>query len=287
MPELTVSMPAFNTARYIRVAIESVLRQTGIDLELIVVDDASQDDTGEVVRSFKDSRVKLLTNRINRGISYCHNLVIQRSASPFIAHVDSDDLILPHALQKMVGELKGDPKIGQAHCYFFDIDENGRATPEALLLRRESFVRNRPQGMDYKRELLVRGTVINHLRTSRREVFAEVGYFNENLRYGEDYEMALRITDKYQIKLVPEFLYYRRVHESNTTSRLGFNSWGFFFQRLRICRQLSNAEKLQFLKEGKYNLNRLMLTGFCETLRYTKLRNLVPEVVKLVRNGSL
>ena len=287
MAEVTVSMPAFNTAKYIRVAIQTVLRQTGIDLELIVVDDASQDDTGEVVRSFKDPRVKLLTNKINRGISYCHNLVLQRSASPFIAHVDSDDLILPHALQKMVRELKSDPKIGQVHCYFFDIDENGRATREALLQRRESFVRNRPQDMDYKRELLVRGTVINHLRTYRREVVAEVGYFNENLRYGEDYEMALRIIDKYQIKLVPEFLYCRRVHESNTTSRLGFTGWGFFFQRLRICRQLSNAEKLQFLKEDKYNLNRLMLTAFCGTLRDAKFRNLLPELFKLVRSSSL
>lgn len=287
MAEITVSMPAFNTAKYIRTAIESVLQQTGIDFELIVVDDASQDDTAKIVRSFEDPRVKLFTNATNKGISYCHNLVIQHSTSPFIAHVDSDDLILPDALQRMVRELKSDRNIGQVHCYFFDIDENGRATRESIRQRRESFVRNRPPDMDYKRELLVRGTIMNHLRTYRREVFAEVGYFNENLRYGEDYEMALRITDKYQIKLVPEFLYYRRVHESNTTNRLGFNSWGFFFQRLRICRQLSNAEKLQFLKEDKYNLNRLMLTGFCGTLRNAKLRNLVPELLKLVRSGSL
>ena len=280
-------MPAYNTEKYIGEAIESVMQQTGVDFELMVVDDGSQDNTAKVALSFKDHRIKVVRNEYNRGIAHCHNLVIRGSHSRFVAHVDSDDLVLPTAFQRMLGALQTDPTIGQAHCYFFDIDENGRATREALLQRRESFVRDRPPNMDYKRELLVRGTVINALRTYRREVFAEVGYFNENLRYGEDYEMALRITDKYQIKLVPEFLYCRRVHESNTTSRLGFTGWGFFFQRLRICRQLSNAEKLQFLKEDKYNINRLMFTAFCGTLRDAKFRNLLPELFRLVRRSSL
>jgi GT2 family glycosyltransferase len=191
--------------------------------------------------------------------------VISESASPFIAHVDSDDLVLPHALNRMVAALKSDPNIGQAHCYFFDIDESGNVTREAT--RRERFLKNRPADMDYKRELLIQGTVINHLRTYRREVFEKVGYFNERIKCGEDYEMALRMIDQFTIKLVPEFLYCLRVHQNSTTKRVGLTTFGFFLQRLSICRQLLKADQVSFLKDEKYNPNRLMIQSFRQMLR--------------------
>jgi glycosyltransferase involved in cell wall biosynthesis len=97
MPELTVSMPAYNTAPFVGAAIKSVLDQEGVDFELIVVDDGSTDSTSDVVRSFHDARVRLIQNKQRMGIGYCHNLVIRESSSPFIAHVDSDDLVLPGA----------------------------------------------------------------------------------------------------------------------------------------------------------------------------------------------
>ena len=265
MPELVVSMPAYNTERYIGEAIESVLRQTGVDFELFVVDDGSQDNTRKVALSFKDPRVKVFRNSRNRGISFCHNRVISESASPFIAHVDSDDLVLPHALNRMVAALKSDAHIGQAHCYFFDIDEQGKATREAV--RKERFLKTRPADMDYKRELLIQGTVINHLRTYRREVFEKVGYFNERIRCGEDYEMALRIIDQFTIKLVPEFLYCLRLHQNSITKRVGLTTFGFFLQRLSICRELLQADQVSFLKDEKYNPNRLLIQSFRQMIR--------------------
>ena len=113
MPELTVSMPAYNTGRFIREAIESVLRQDAVDIDLFVVDDGSNDGTAEIVRSFEDPRIRLIRNHANRGIAYCHNLVIEKSASPFIAHVDSDDVLLPGALKKMIGAMKSGSNINR------------------------------------------------------------------------------------------------------------------------------------------------------------------------------
>ena len=69
MAELTVSMPAYNSGKYIKEAIESVLRQDSIDFELIIVDDGSQDNTAEVVLSFKDPRIKLIRNKKNGNLS--------------------------------------------------------------------------------------------------------------------------------------------------------------------------------------------------------------------------
>lgn len=258
MPELTVSMPAYNTGKYIGEAIESVLRQEGVEFELIAVDDGSQDNTAEIVQSFKDPRIRLIRNERNMGIAYCHNLVIEQSTSPFIAHADSDDLVLPGAFQKMIAVLISSPNIGQVHCNYFVIDENGRIIRDSSL--------NGRLDMDYKRELLVRGGVINHLRTYRREVFQTIGKFNEELKYSIDTEMALRIVDKYEIKLVPEFLYCQRLHEGNNTQSLRFKELRFWFQRLLFCRRLLKSDRIQFLRQKDYNFNRLMIVGLYRTL---------------------
>ncbi len=275
MPELTVSMPAYNTGEYIGEAVESVLRQDGIDFELIVVDDGSQDNTAEVVRSFKDTRIRLIRNEKNMGISYCHNIVIGESNSPFIAHIDSDDMILPGALQKMIGALKSSPNIGQVHCYYLVMNEDGKMR-ESFHKRRNNVVKNIRPDMDYRRELLIRGGIMNSLRTYRREVFQVVGKFDENLKRSVDYEMALRIVDKYDIKLVPEFLYCLRIHKRNTTQSLWFKEIRFWFQRLIFCRRLLKSGKVHFLKRKEYNVNRLMVMGLCHALLVLTGRVLVP-----------
>jgi glycosyltransferase involved in cell wall biosynthesis len=284
MPELTVSMPAYNTEKYIREAIQSVLQQEGIDFELIAVDDGSQDSTSEVVQSFKDPRIRLVINKKNMGIAYCHNLVIEQSRSPFIAHVDSDDLVLTNAFKKMVNELKNNSNIGQAHCYYFIVDEDGRTTKDAFLGRRKYLLENRKPDMDYKRELIFQGRVMSGLRTYRKEIFDTVGKFDENIKWGEDYEMALRIMDKFEIKLVPEFLYCARKHESNTTPASDSKKLAWWRKRLFIIRKLSKSNKAQWLAQNKYHVNRLMILDLYDALGLRKMLKRIVRIPKKVRN---
>ncbi|MBN1315745.1 MAG: glycosyltransferase [Anaerolineales bacterium] len=245
MPEITVSMPAYNTAKFIAQAIQSVLDQKNVDFELIVVDDGSTDTTSLVVQSFDDPRIKLIRNETNRGISYCHNMVIDRSDSPFISIVDSDDWIAPGAFSKMLDKIKSSPDIGQVHCNFYDIDGKGRASAEDFRTRRRQF-RYR-SGMNYRRELLIHGSVMNHLRTYRREVFVTIGKFNEELWVGEDLEMALRLLECWEIALVPEYLYYRRRHSNNTSNAWRFLALNFWFQRVAIIRRLIKRQQARYL----------------------------------------
>ena len=139
MPELTVSMPAFNSGRYIGAAVESVLRQAETDFELLIVDDGSDDHTVDAVQAFRDPRIRLLRNKKNIGIAACHNLVLEHSDSDFVAHVDSDDLLLAGALQKMVGTLKNDEGLSFAHCNYFFINENGLTVDDRSLQGRIPF----------------------------------------------------------------------------------------------------------------------------------------------------
>jgi len=249
MPELTVSMPAYNAGPYIQQAIDSVLCQAGIDLELIVVDDHSTDHTADVVASYRDARIRLVRNPQQLGIGYCHNVVLRESRSRFIAHVDADDFLLPGALRKLVDAVTSAASVGQAHCHFFDVDAHGQITREAFRARWTQFSHKRPPTLDYKKTLIRGRNLTNHLRTYPRAVLEELGGFNETLRFGVDYDMALRLLDRYTIKLVPEFLYCRRLHPGNTTESLRFKLFRFQRQMYQIRRQLAREKKVQFLPD--------------------------------------
>jgi len=273
MSELTVSMPAFNSGQYIKEAINSVLRQDGVDFELIVIDDGSHDNTAGIAKSIADARTRLIKNRQNMGIAHCHNLVIEQCKSTFIAHVDSDDIVLPGAFERMLRELKSNNNISYVHCNYIFIDDSGQTINKTSLRSRNRYLESRDAAIDYRRELLIRGgEAANHMRTYRREVFDVVGPFNERLMYGEDYDMALRIADKFTIKLVPDILYLKRIHKDAITESLPLQSILFFINRLQICRNLVKSGKITFTKNKKYNLRKLMILSLLNNIKELLLR---------------
>lgn len=95
-------VPAYNTAKYITRTIESVLGQTEQSVEVIVVDDASTDDTAQVVRGIPDERVRLFVNEQNRGPSYSRNRGISEAKGEWIAPLDSDDWFAPERLERLL-----------------------------------------------------------------------------------------------------------------------------------------------------------------------------------------
>ncbi|MEM7714227.1 MAG: glycosyltransferase family 2 protein [Cyanobacteria bacterium P01_A01_bin.68] len=101
-PEVSIIIPAYNTEKYVTQAIESVLKQTEQNIELIVVDDASTDKTLEIVKSFSDKRIKVLANKQNRGPNYCTNLAIKESRGNWITRLDSDDWYSTNRLEQLL-----------------------------------------------------------------------------------------------------------------------------------------------------------------------------------------
>lgn len=241
VPDVTVSMPAYNHGRFIRQALESVLSQEGIDLEVVVVDDASTDDTAAAVGAIDDPRVRLVRHAVNRGPAACHNVVLALAAAPVVAHVDADDVLLPGALRRLVDAVTADPQVAMAHCHFVDIDAHGRLHRRALRQRVAAFEANRRPPIDYRTRLPTSAGIINHLRTYRADVLRELGGFDERLRHGIDYDMALRLLERHEIALVPEYLYCWRRHAGNTTARLS---------RLRLWR-LKLGIRRRAVREGK------------------------------------
>ena len=188
------------------------------------------------------------------------------SRADYVAHVDADDFLLPGALRKLVDALLRDPNAGQAHCYFFDVDSHGRMTRDSFAIRWKGFHSNRPPTLDY-REALKRGSIANGLRTFPRRVLEELGGFDERLPYGIDYDMALRVVDRYAIRLVPEFLYGRRVHDTNTTGSLRFTRLRLWAIKYVSRRRLVREGKVSFLSGSQFDLHSYLRDRWAMELR--------------------
>ena len=119
-------MPAYNAAAHIAEAINSILQQTLQEFELIVVDDASSDDTAAVVNAIVDPRIKLFTNETNLGVALSLNKALKACTAPLIARMDADDIALPNRLEVQAEYLEAYSNVTAVDVLQQYIDENGR-----------------------------------------------------------------------------------------------------------------------------------------------------------------
>lgn len=261
-------MPARNAERHVGHAIASVLRQSFTDFELVVIDDASTDGTAQIVGDLRDSRIRFIRNPVRLGIGACHNLALYSSDSELIVHVDADDIVLPDGFRRMVDAMDGHRDASGSHCHFAFIDDQGRALSNRFTRDRIAAQRERNLRRDYRRDLIVYGgECANHLRTYRRNVLLELGGFDDSLRYGEDYDMALRLVDQAPLLLVPAVLYLKRIHHGATTESLNLQSLRFFWNRTHIAWRLWRSGRIRFPGHAPYYLPWLVMIGLLETVR--------------------
>ena len=128
MPLVSVIVPAYNAARYIRQALESVCTQTYRDIEVIVVDDGSRDETPAIVEEFatSDPRVRLLLQN-NAGVGAARNMGLRQAQGVYIAPIDADDIWHPGKLEAQVACMEAHgPETGLVYCWTNIIDSEGR-----------------------------------------------------------------------------------------------------------------------------------------------------------------
>lgn len=122
---VSVIMPSWNTERFIAQSIESVIRQTYENWELVIVDDCSTDNTEEVVKGFKDPRIKYFRNEKNSGAALTRNRALREAQGEWVAFLDSDDLWAPEKLEKMLGFMT-EHNYAFAYHEYVKIDEDGK-----------------------------------------------------------------------------------------------------------------------------------------------------------------
>lgn len=218
-PLVSVVIPAFNAGTFLGDTLKSVLSQTHENIEILVVDDGSVDQTPEIVRSFarQDNRVVLLQQK-NKGVAAARNLGIEESRGEFIAPLDADDIWYPEKLRTQVERIQGsDASVALVYSLSVDIDEEGKILhPKG----RKFYYSHRPEG-----DVLLPLIYFNFLGNAsvpliRRSCLEKIGTYDTRLKQRnaqgcEDWDLCLRIAEKYRFRFVPQVLVgYRQLQGS-------------------------------------------------------------------------
>jgi glycosyltransferase involved in cell wall biosynthesis len=247
MPKVSVIIPTYNCAHHLEQAIESAINQTYRDLEIIVIDDGSTDNTSQVVRKY-ETTIRYIWQE-NCGVSAARNHAIKSSAGELIAFLDADDWWEPTKLAEQVSLIAKDPEL----CLIYsDLDvsyDDGSVV--------HSFLSSRPlaAGGYVFDQLLESGFIIPSTVLLRRDCLEQVGMFDESMRSHEDLELWLRLCRIWKVALVRKALTHRRQGTANLTSNTSLRTeYGIKFllktlsmpnitttQRLTMVRQLGKA----------------------------------------------
>lgn len=207
---MTVVIPVYNMEKYVEEAVESVLRQTFRDFEVVVVDDGSTDRTPEVLRRY-GSEIRVI-RQMNAGGAAALNAGISEARGTWMAWLSADDVWEPRKLEREVEFISSHPEVALVYTDYTYIDARGR------YLSREHFPC--PQGRTAVILKLIRRCFINGSSTLiRRDVFEQIGMYDEADRLTPDWDLWLRIALRYPIAHVPEPLVRYRIHGEQTSTR--------------------------------------------------------------------
>jgi glycosyltransferase involved in cell wall biosynthesis len=205
-PLVTIVTPSYNQGRFIRDTIESVLSQNYPNLEYIVIDALSTDETAEVCAEYAD-RLTFISEK-DRGQSDAINKGFRLAKGEYVAWLNSDDIFLPGAVGRAVDAFEQEPGLGAVYGEGYQIDIDGEV--------KQRFEVTEPFNLwklVYLSDYILQQTVF-----FRRAVFAEVGLIDEALYYGMDWEILMRIGKRYMLGYVPYFMGSIREHgEAKTT----------------------------------------------------------------------
>lgn len=219
-PQVSVVMPAWNCERYIGRAIDSVLSQTLRNLELIIIDDGSTDNTLAIARACRDPRLRILRGRQNQGPAHCRNRGIDAARGEWIALLDADDWFCPTRLETLCSRAIEQEADAIADDLF--IVEDGRSRPRATLFAEASCALD--DGAWLSPATLLAHEIGALKPVFRRTLFSMQGHrYDESLRYGEDVMLYLSwLRQGSRLLIVREAGYYLRRGDTGslTSARL-------------------------------------------------------------------
>lgn len=205
MPRVTVLLPAYDCALFLREAVDSVLAQTLRDFELVVIDDGSTDGTAQVLQSYDDPRMVVLTQE-NQGMAAALNRGLALARGEYVARMDADDRSAPQRLERQVAFLDGHPEVVVVGSRYRTMDVHGVPGSVVRLMRHDK---------DLRREMYLSSPFTHGCVMLRRQAVLAVGGYDGSLWPAEDYDLWTRIGGG--LANLPESLYDYREHSSTSS----------------------------------------------------------------------
>lgn len=239
MPSVTVLMSVFNGERYLGPAIESILKQTYSDFELVIVNDGSTDGSQAIVRSYGDARIRLVENGCNLGQATALNRGLCLARGELIARQDADDLSHPERLARQVEVMCADPDLALVGTQGRVIDETGARVGTVSRCREHISIR--------WYHLFDNPFIHTSVIFRRAVVLDELGGYDESFPYCQDYELWSRVLQSHRALNLSDRLVDYRWHAASRTGSTQ-NGIGVYQQRAgfrdllrRIIRRNSTA----------------------------------------------
>lgn len=216
-PIVSVIIANYNSEKYIKDAIESILKQTLQELELIIVDDKSTDNSLSIINSFTeaDSRVRAITLNENSGVTYSRQIGLENAVGKYIAILDSDDISAPNRLQEQAEVLEKYPNVVLVASDYGVIDENGR------MIKKQKKVQKNSAAIRWYLTFgncFAHSTIMFRLSTAK-----EFGGYDLNIKRGLDMEMSSKLLTKGDAFVIPKPLSYWRTYSKSMTKSVDKN----------------------------------------------------------------
>ncbi|MEO8435641.1 MAG: glycosyltransferase family A protein [Pyrinomonadaceae bacterium] len=204
-PLISVVMPVYNALPFLDQSMKSILEQTLSDFEFVILDDASTDGSGQLLRewSLRDERIHLHESKIRLGVSGSSNAVVAKARAAILARMDADDIAHPDRLRRQWNIMQARPDVAVIGTLCNGIDASGRE------------VRPRDRWRLMRRSVHIpfpHGSAM-----FRREVFDRIGGYDENAAGGEDQDLFSRMLAHGRVLTLADVLYSYRYHSSNAT----------------------------------------------------------------------
>ncbi len=247
MVMFSVIIPTYNRCDFLKSAVDSVLNQTCDDYELIIIDDGSCDGTRELINSYNDPKIKYFYQE-KKGPAAARNRGISESQGEYIAFLDSDDRWVSKKLEEVLKAIKNNPDY-----YIFHTQEKWHRNGCHL----NHMKKHMKQYGDVFKNCLEICSVSVSTAVVKKEVFYDIGTFDEKLNVCEDYDFWLRVSVKYPVYLVDKIL---TLKEGGHTDQLSSKYYGMDRFRIKSIIKLLDSG---VLNEDKYSTAFLELKKKC------------------------
>ena len=219
-PAVSVCIPAHNGAAFLQASLDSVLRQTSRDFELIVVDDASSDGTEDCVRAINDKRIRYHRNSERLGLAANWNRCLELATAPYITVFHQDDVMLQENLERKAAVLRENTSVGMVYSNVQQIGPEDEVISNWWVDEPQTSDAGAQTGREFFEKLFWGPNIVCCPSVMmRRECYEKLGGFDESLSFTADWEMWMRIALTYDVAYLPETLVRYRRHGQNETER--------------------------------------------------------------------
>ncbi len=209
-PKVSVLMPAYNAAEYLNAAIESILNQTFVDFEFIIVNDGSTDKTEEIVLSYQDIRIRYIKNEENLGLIQTLNKGLSLCQGEYIARMDADDIAVDTRLEKQVAYLDQHKNVAVCGTWFYFFSDKNKSNIREI--------KHTVDPNNLKLDMLLFDQIGHPTAMIRKDILDKYHLsYNKDYKHAEDYKLWIDILKYSDIVNIPEFLLYYRVHHTNVS----------------------------------------------------------------------